>query len=206
MSQLRVIPIIEGQGEENSVRILLERLWYDELGGEYIEILRPIRQKRQRLAKEETLIKAVQLARGKLKSQLSPVSSELILVLVDADEDPPCLLAPEWLRVARAAVSDVDIACVFPNPEFETWFVAAAESLGDVITIPDSSQIPSNPDESRSGKRWIISRFRGTRYSPTVDQPKLTAAIDLELCRNRSPSFDKLCRELEKWKPKPADT
>jgi hypothetical protein len=35
-------------------------------------------------------------------------------------------------------------------------------------------------------------------YAETVDQPRLTAAMDLQMCRERSKSFDKLCRELEK--------
>ena len=29
------------------------------------------------------------------------------------------------------------------------------------------------------------------------NQPRMTAAMDLALCRRRSPSFDKLCRELK---------
>jgi predicted ATPase len=36
------------------------------------------------------------------------------------------------------------------------------------------------------------------KYSETIDQPAMTADMDLSLCRRRSPSFDKLCRELEK--------
>lgn len=33
---------------------------------------------------------------------------------------------------------------------------------------------------------------------PTVDQPAMTSHMDLHLARERSPSFDKLCRELER--------
>lgn len=36
----------------------------------------------------------------------------------------------------------------------------------------------------------------GTKYSETQDQPRMTAQMDLALCRRRCPSFDKLCREL----------
>jgi len=36
------------------------------------------------------------------------------------------------------------------------------------------------------------------RYAETIDQVRLTTAMDLNLCRSRSKSFDKLCRELEK--------
>jgi hypothetical protein len=47
-------------------------------------------------------------------------------------------------------------------------------------------------------KAWIEQRFKGTRYSETQDQPAMTLVMDLNLCRTRSPSFDKLCRELER--------
>ena len=39
----------------------------------------------------------------------------------------------------------------------------------------------------------------GAKYSESIDQAKLTAHMDLSLCRTRAPSFDKLCRELERF-------
>lgn len=62
MSRLRVAPIVEGHGEYECVRILIERVWHELLGGEYIEVLRPIRQKRNRLVKAEELAKAVEFS------------------------------------------------------------------------------------------------------------------------------------------------
>lgn len=46
-----------------------------------------------------------------------------------------------------------------------------------------------------------IRRPRAHLVNPTEllrDQPRLTAAMDLFLCRSRSRSFDKFCRELER--------
>ena len=40
-------------------------------------------------------------------------------------------------------------------------------------------------------------RFKGVKYSETVDQPAMTRAMNLAQCRLRSPSFDKLCRDLQ---------
>ena len=84
--------------------------------------------------------------------------------------------------------------------EYETWFVAAADSLRERLSLAADEQVPENPEESRTGKGWIQRHFRrkDQSYSPTVDQPSLTTKMDLTLCRRRSPSFDKLCRELEK--------
>ena len=36
-------------------------------------------------------------------------------------------------------------------------------------------------------------------YRPTVDQAALADAIDIDLARGRSASFDKFCRVLEGW-------
>jgi hypothetical protein len=91
----------------------------------------------------------------------------------------------------------VDVSCVIANLEYETWFVAAAESLGEFLDISDNSSISSDPERDHQGKGWIQRKFRGIKYSETVDQPAMTKAMDLALCRQRSPSFDKLCRELE---------
>ena len=77
--------------------------------------------------------------------------------------------------------------------------MAAAESLGDVITLRDDERVPESPEEQRCGKHWIQQRMTGVKYSETVDQPRFTARMDLNQCRARSPSFDKLCRELARY-------
>ncbi len=78
-----------------------------------------------------------------------------------------------------------------------TWFAAACTSLEEYLDLSRGS-LPQEPERERLGKAWIQKRFRGTSYSETIDQPKLTSRMDLAACRRRSPSFDKLCRELEK--------
>lgn len=196
MSRLRVAPIVEGHGEVAAVRILLERIWYEIVGGEYIDVLTPIRRKRNRLVAniDQDLEKSVRLAVAKLANPHSAPSRELVLVLVDADEDPPCQLGPQILRQGNTARNDQDIACVLANNEYETWFVAAAESLTRFFAFEPTS-VPQDPETERSGKAWIKRHM--PRYSETIDQPKLTSAMDLTLCRSRSASFDKLCRDLE---------
>lgn len=199
MSRLRVAVIVEGEGEVAAVPILLRRLW-SELGGQHIEILGPpIRRKRSEFEKQNQLEKAVGLAAIKLKHALASADPGLVLVLFDRDpsELPPCHLGPQALQWASGAFSHLDIACVVANIEYETWFVAAAESLTKYIQLDATEAVPSTPEEQRCGKNWIESRFRGPKYSETQDQPAMTAKMDLSQARTRSPSFDKLCRELE---------
>jgi hypothetical protein len=196
-----VAAIVEGHGEVASLPILLERLWYELLHGEYVDVVRPpIRQPKARLAanKGDALKKAVTLAAGKLATQQDEGSApELILILVDADKDLPCVLGPRLFRVAQRARTDKNVSCVIANIEYETWFVASAESLSDFLNLGDEPQGPNDPETARMGKGWIEKRFKGVRYSETIDQPKLTARMDLQMCRDRPPSFDKLCRDLE---------
>ena len=124
--------------------------------------------------------------------------SGMVLVLIDADEDAPCLLGPELLAYAKEVNVNADVACVLANVEYETWFVAAAESLSKYLDIPINQAGFQSPEEQRLGKGWVQQHFSGPKYSPTQDQPAMTAKMDLALCRSRSPSFDKLCRELQR--------
>lgn len=168
--------------------ILLRRLAAEMFGKHDLAVLRPFRLPRTKVEIEKELKRALQFGASRLHSVPGP---SMILILVDADEALPCLLAPKLM--ARASRYGIDVACVLANPEFETWFVAAAPSLFvDVV----AGEAPRNPEGQRARKKWIKDRLGG--YSETIDQPRLAAAMDLALCRERSPSFDKLCRELGK--------
>lgn len=198
MTRLCVAPIVEGHGEDASVPILLRRLCMELLAAQCPDVLRPIRIHRHKIVRKDELERAIQLALSKFQTTSSDDAVRLVLVLLDADEDAPCLLGPQLLQAARESRSDVDVACVVANVEYETWFVAAAESLSPDYLDLAGTIVPAEPERARSAKAWIRRRFRGTRYSETQDQPKMTAKMNLGLCRRRSPSFDKLCRELER--------
>jgi Domain of unknown function (DUF4276) len=196
LSRLCIVPIVEGHGEDSAIRTLLQRIWTELLGGDYVDVLKPIRGKRFKLVKTEELERALNLAI--LKLRLSGSSDPcMVLVLLDAETDLPCQLGPELLRRARELRSDADIACIIANVEYETWFVAAARSLSTYLNIPQDEILPEFPEQDRCGKGWVQRRFKGIKYSETVDQPAMTRAMDLMQCRLRAPSFDKLCRELE---------
>jgi hypothetical protein len=196
MSRITIAPIVEGYGDEAAVRILLQRVWQELLSGEHAEVLRPIRRSRGRFLQEEgnDLERSVNLAMNKLGQE----GGGLILILVDAEEDCERMgpLGPLLLGRAHRARNDADIAVIIANVMWETWFVAAADSLGAYLDLNDEAA-PTDPEGHHLGKGWIKQRMRGGKYSETVDQAALTARMDLTLCRQRSPSFDKLCRELE---------
>lgn len=196
MSRLRIAPIVEGHGEDNAIRILLERIWYELFGGQYLDVLKPIRSKRQKLVNEpREFSRVIDLAALKLQENKTE-DPEMILILLDADKDLPCVLGPDLLKKGRSHRGDVDLSCVIANVDYETWFVAAASSLSEHLDFSESES-DLDPEAARLGKGWIKQRIRRVKYGETVDQPRLTRAMDLALCRAKSPSFDKLCRELE---------
>jgi len=79
---------------------------------------------------------------------------------------------------------------------FEVWFAAAASSLAGVNGLPAELETPNDPEGNGVGKGWL-KKLLFRKYSETIDQPRFAAKIDLNLCRQNSPSFDKLCRELK---------
>jgi hypothetical protein len=196
LSRLRIAPIVEGHGEDSAIRILLERIWYELFRGQYLDVLKPIRSKRQKFVNEPREFgRVVDLAALKLQENRAD-DPEMILILLDADKDLPCVLGPDLLKKGRSHRGDVDLSCVIANVDYETWFVAAAPSLSEHLDLSEY-EADLDPETARLGKGWIKQRIRRVKYSETVDQPSLTKAMDLALCREKSPSFDKLCRELE---------
>lgn len=198
MGRLRIAPIVEGHGEYEAIRTLLTRIFFDLLGGERLDVARPIRLPRSKILNENELElrRALELAALKLNESQDGWPA-MVLILIDADTDLPCVVGPQLLEAANRIRPDLAVSAVLANVEYETWFVGAAESLQNDLDLSQGPP-PENPEATRSGKGWVESRFRGTKYSETVDQPAMTARMDLALCRRRCPSFDKLCREIQK--------
>jgi hypothetical protein len=211
MARLRIAPIVEGKGEVQCVPTLLRRIW-KEIGGEYAEILSPLHHPRSELIRRDGLRGAVEKASIILAGRSNPSLPGLVLVLLDSDEPDdencPARLGPRLREFARGVDPRFGVSCVVANVEYETWFVASAESLimQGHLRLKPGEAIPGDPEGQRLRKRWIEDRYavkgvmrQNRQYKPTVDQLPMTRAMDLAACRAGAPSFDKLCRELEKW-------
>lgn len=157
MSRLRIAPIVEGHGEDNAVRILLQRIWTELLGGDWVEVIRPIRGKRMKLVQSRELARAIDLAMLKLRS-IESSDPTMILVLLDADETAPCQLGPDLIELARTHRGDADISCVVANVEYETWF-GARKALEPKLSshLSPRSACPTWGSANRPGLRR--SRF-----------------------------------------------
>jgi len=118
-----------------------------------------------------------------------------ILVVLDSDEDCPARLGPELLERVRAARRDLPSAVVLAKREFESWFLASAESLRGCHRLPEDLELPREPEEIRGAKEWLSRHIPDGAYASTVDQAALVHALDLTLAR-RSPSFNKCYRDV----------
>jgi len=186
----RIVPIVEGHGERHAVPALLRRI-SAELGRYDVEIPEPIRIPRQRLPKEGELERAATLA----TYRCDPESG--ILVLVDADGDCPATTAQALMERARGPAAGRPVRVVLAKNEFESWFVAAAESIGGQRGLRTNLAAPADPEAIRDAKGWLTRHCPGSRsYRPSRDQPALVELFDLDLARQRAPSFDKLVRDV----------
>lgn len=182
---MRVVPIVEGDGEVEAVPVLIRRI------GEAVsplsppEIAKPIRVRRHRITAEDELKRYVALAASRAGSRGG------VLIVLDADDDCPATFAPRMLARARAMRPGIAFEVVLAKSEFEAWLIAAVESIAGQRGIRPDVTAPPAPESIRGAKEWL--RAQGS-YRPTADQAALTANFDMEVARERSPSFDKMWR------------
>ncbi len=182
---MMIQPIVEGQGDEAAVPLLLRRL-RNEAQAWGLEVGRPHRKRRTQLVKKDSLQMAVRVAT--LRENCAA-----ILVLFDADNDCPKQLAPTLEQWAREAAGGKPCALVMANREYEAWFLGSMEALrGRAAILPDATSHP-NPEAPRDAKGELERCMaRGASYSPTVDQAALTAHFNMEDAYRRCRSFQKL--------------
>ena len=102
----------------------------------------------------------------------------------------------KWLKKAHG---DLSAAVVLAKREFEGWFLSSLESLRGVRGIASDASSPPNPEEIRGAKERLSTYMvRRRNYLETTDQPALAAQFDLNLARQRCPSFEKFMRDFER--------
>lgn len=192
---MKVVCIVEGDGEVEALPLLLRRIAADT--GASLEVPRPLRTRRDRfLRREDELAKMLGYA------ALAVREGGAVLVLLDADDDCVAQLVAEFAEKIATMTGGAKCAFVLANREFESWFVAAAESLRGYRGLRADLAAPSDPESIRDAKGWLRERMENpasASYSPTIDQPAFASRFDWRLARTRSRSLDKLCRELDRF-------
>ena len=120
---IRIGCVVEGHGEVESVPALIRRIAQQLDPGLVIVVPHPIRVTKSKLLKSGELERAAELA------ALNVGGNGGILVVLDSDENCPALLGPELLGRVRSTRADLPSAVVLAKREFESWFLASAESL-----------------------------------------------------------------------------
>lgn len=183
-------PIVEGAGEVLSVERLLWRIAQEVAPGHRITVNQPIRVKSGTFLNDgRERDRHVQLAAAKARRQ-----GGCVLVLLDCEDDCPAELGPRLMQQVSQAAGPVDVLIALAVREYETWFIAAVESLRGIEGLAGDAQAPASPEASRDAKGWL-GRLMPHRYDPVVHQLAFTKVFDLKSAR-RVPSFDRLCRRV----------
>ena len=205
MNMRRIIPIVEGHGEERAVPQLI-RLW--------------LRRRRLHQSFDVPDLAINAKGCGKLKATYDRMRhigiehyvkaalrnrADAILVVLDADDE--CAnrttgngLGPELLARAQAAATHLPLAVVVANREYEAWFLASLTSIRAAGLLPSYTRLPGTLRPESSGNcKGLISELLCCPYEETVHQLALTRGLAFSpRMKYRSPSYGKLLRDLEK--------
>jgi len=186
-----LLPIVEGHSEEEAVPVLLRRLLL-KLEHPEVRVTRPFRIPRLKMSQpgriERALSQGIQNREG----------VDSVLVILDADDDEPLHLELSLMQRCREA-RPLPTVVVAATREFESWFLGSKESLRGVQGIRADAKAPVEPEAIRGAKERLSRNMEKNRYYiVTVHQPIFAARMDLDLARQRCPSFQRLIAGLER--------
>lgn len=186
---MKLYLIVEGHGEVAAARVLLRRL-LAEAACQHVDVARPIKRTQSELRSKEGIQKVVRLAL--LQKECSGV-----VILFDGEDDCPKELAGQVRKWAHEAAAGTPCEVVVAYREYETWFLAALESLRGRYGIHQDATAPANPESRRNAKGALEEFMPADRaYSETGDQPAMSAVFDMGLAHRRNRSFRKLVKAV----------
>lgn len=187
----RIVSIVEGHGDVEALPVLIRRIIVDE----GVRVEKPIRLSRGLFRDGTEFSRMIDLAARKTQG------NGVVLILADADDDCPAEKGPELLAIARRIHPDTIFRVVLANREFESWFLAGADSLAGRRSLPPDLGSPENIESIRDAKGWLERRMSSGKYTETVDQPAFASLFDMAEAERRSDSFAKLMRDIRSALP-----
>jgi len=187
---MKIYPIVEGHGEVEAVPVLLRRL-LEEAKCFTIEVGRPIRRTQSQFRSRGTVQTAI-------KMTMNQPDCAAVLMLFDGEDDCPKHLAADVQNWANeAAAGRVPCGVVIAYREYETWFLAAMESLRGRYGIHHEALSPAEPEASRDAKSKLEEFMPFNRaYSETGDQPGMSDIFDMKAAYRRNRSFRKMVKTI----------
>ncbi len=137
---VRILPIVEGDGEELAVRDLITRIagefWNP---NEWVDVLKPIKKSRNKLVHTDELERILETASIILRER----GGGAILALIDSDGDCPATLGPLMLERAKKVCNQLktQVGVVLAHQEYEAWFLAAATSLSGFSSMQEGKAL-----------------------------------------------------------------
>lgn len=196
MSQ-RILPIVEGDGDVLAVPLLVRRILQAHHRFD-VEVLPP--HKRGELPKVKADFPRI--------FQVAAKEQAGILCVLDFD-CAQCFDALKDERALQQQAQEINpliafAACLIVK-EFESLFLWDEISTRKVLPhIQKHTVFPANPEDIRPAKEWLSkSQPSGFAYKPTAHQAKLAAAINLDVLRALSPSYQRLEAAVLKLAPAP---
>ncbi|MFZ2651783.1 MAG: DUF4276 family protein [Burkholderiaceae bacterium] len=186
-----VASIVEGHGEQQAVQRLLRRIATDASPQAQFRVNEPIRIKSGSFVNDSGYFsRYINLAAAKARQEIAGH----VLILLDCEDECPGRFGPALLGHASAIAPDVNIIVALAYREYETWFMAAVESLRGVEGMSGAVVRPADPEATRNAKGWL-GRHMPHGYDPISHQLPFTNVFDLDAGRT-IPSFDRLYRKI----------
>ena len=186
-------PIIEGQGEEEALRVLITTILCTIESPIFPIIISPYRVPWGTLVNVEG-----ELERYAAMAVRDGGPTTKLIVVIDADDCCPAELGPQLLQRIHIRFPNNPASVNVADREYESWFIASSESIAQHVGSQLTFQVPSEIEAIRGAKGWLARTVLGRSYKETVDQASFSSVVDVPLARQRSQSFDRFCREVER--------
>jgi hypothetical protein len=190
---MRIVSIVEGDGEVAALPLLLRRLADWRNPEIFPDVPAPIRVRRDRFINRED-----EFRRHLLLAAAKAGDEGWVLILLDSDDDCAVQASRQLLGRAQRVIPHRRVSVVMAVREYEAWFIAAADSLNGCRGFSFEAGQPVAAEVPRDAKGWLKERIAGRTYGETIDQPAFTAVMDLEQAHANSRSFRKLCAEWDR--------
>ncbi len=194
-----IVCIVEGRGEVSAVPLLIRRI-AQEVGHYDLKVPSPIRCPKSKIVRQQETIHYHELERAIKFAALKLPSPEqgAVLILLDADDDCPARIGPKIVEIAHNVRSDIFIKVVIAKHEYESWFVAAIESLKGHREIREDAIGHSSPEDISDPKGYLSEQMAiGRMYSEILDQPALTDIFDFRQAEEKCDSFKKFRKDIK---------
>ena len=185
--------IVEGEGEESALRPLIHNIIASGVGGEYPTVMPPYRVHWGTIVnKPDELAYYAQMALREAGN------AARLLVLLDADGRCPAELGPRLLQQLEIRFPSVPISVTVADWEYESWFIASAESIARHTGTTNQIEVPDNIEAIKAAKGWVERNLMADKYKERKHQAAFSTRINVSLARSRSHSFNRFCREIER--------